>query len=282
MTLDDSLFDCSETHDGCQALRRDSVKWGVADPDDLPFMYSPPGAQTAVLLVHGFTATPWEMRPLGRYLADAGLASLAVCLPGHGTSPEDLARCRWQDWLGTLVDGHQLLTREFPAVYGMGMSTGNLLLLTMVRSHPLRGLVLFSPYLRVKHRLAPFAGWLRWVHPYQYKPVEEGLNKRYYDRRPLSGIHQINLLLQGVRRQLAHIGCPVLAFNGEDDQTVDIATGRQLVERLGSSFKIHAQYGPNVPHVLTGTDNPYRLAMFYQATRFIQGLEDPEAALQTR
>jgi len=282
MTLDDSRFDCSETHAGCKALRHDSKKRGVANPDDLPFMFSPPGAQTAVLLVHGFTATPWEMRPLAGFLAQAGVASLAVCLPGHGTSPEDLARCRWEEWFGALIDGFQLLTKDYPSVYGMGMSTGSLLLLAMAKEYPLRGMVLFSPYLRVLHWLAPFAGWLRWVHPYHDKPVGEELHKCYYSRRPVAGIHQINLLLKTVRRRLAHISCPVLAFNGERDQTVDIESGRQLVDLLGSTIKIYARFGPDVPHVLTGEENPYRQAMFHQAARFIQELENPGSPLRAR
>jgi len=274
MTLDYSRFDCSEVQGGCQSLRRDSVERGVADPDNLPFMFCPRGAKTAVLLVHGFTASPWEMRPLARYLAQAGVASLAVCLPGHGTSAEDLARCRWEEWLEAVLDGFRLLEKHYPSVYGMGMSTGNLLLLALARAYPLRGLVLFSPYLRVLNRFAPYAGWLRWLYPFHDKPLEDGEDKHYYNRRPLAGVHQINRLIQTVRRQLAQINCPVMAFNGEGDQTVDIESGRQLVDMLGSTVKVHACYGPGVSHVLTGDENPYRMAMFAQAARFIQENEN--------
>jgi carboxylesterase len=248
---------------------------GVVDPENLPFMLCPPGAETAVLLVHGFTATPWEMRPLAEFLADAGIASLAVRLPGHGTSPEDLAGRRWEEWFRAVLDGYQILSKGFQSIYGMGMSTGCLLLLTLAKDNPIGGLVLFSPYLRVLHRLAPYAGWLRWIRPYHVKSADEGLNERYYNRRPVAGIHQINRLTQTVRGQLAHIVCPVLAFNGAGDQTVDINSGRQLVALLGSPVKIHAQYGPDVPHVLTSEENPCRWSMFVQAARFVQELDNP-------
>ncbi len=275
MTQPNRHFDCSETHPDCQSLRRSSLNFGVSNPDNLPFMLSPPGAKTAVLLVHGFTATPWEMRPLAEFLADSGIASLAVCLPGHGTTAEDLAGRRWEEWFSTVLDGYHILSREFQSIYGMGMSTGCLLLLALAKAEPLKGLVLFSPYLRILHWLAPYAGWLRWLHPYQKKEVEAGLRERYYNRRPLAGIHQINRLLQTVRCQLPHIVCPVLAFNGGGDQTVDIGSGRQLVDLLGSSVKIHEQYGPAVRHVLTSEENPDRGTMFDQAARFIQELDNP-------
>jgi len=238
-------------------------------------MLCPSGAKTATLLVHGFTATPWEMRLLAESLADADIASLAVRLPGHGTSPEDLAGRRWEEWYGAILDGYQILSKEFQSIYGIGMSTGSLLLLPLAKAESLNGLVLFSPYLRVLHRLAPYAGWLRWLRPYHEKTTDEGLSDRYYNRRPVAGIHQINRLLQTVASQLPHISCPVLAFNGEGDQTVDIDSGRQLVDLLGSSVKIHAQYGPDVPHVLTREDNPCRGAMFAHAAKFIQELDEP-------
>jgi len=275
MALNHTQFDCSETDPGCQSLRRHSRSQGVSDQDNLPFMLSPPGAKTAVLLVHGFTATPWEMRPLADFLADRGIASLAVRLPGHGTSPEDLAGRQWEEWLGAVLDGYQLLNKDFQSIHGMGVSTGCLLLLTMARVTPLNGLVLFSPYLRVLHKLAPYAGWLRWIRPYHVKSTDEELDVHYYNRRPLAGIHQINRLLKTVRSQLPQIVCPVLAFNGEGDQTVDIDSGRRLMNLLGSAVKIHEQYGPEVPHVLTREENPCREAMFTQAARFVQELETP-------
>jgi len=282
MTHSTSRADCSETHPDCLRLRRDSRSLGVADQDNLPFMLCPPGATTAVLLVHGFTATPWEMRPLAEFLAEAGMASLAVRLPGHGTSPEDLAGRRWEEWSAACIEGYKILSKEFPIIYGMGMSTGCLLLLEMARANPFNGLVLFSPYLRVLHWLAPYAGWLRWLRPYQVKSGDEGLSNRYYNRRPLAGIHQINRLLRTVRSQLPQVVCPVLAFNGEGDETVDINSGRRLVDLLGSSVKIHERYGPEVPHVLTREENPRRWVMFDQAVRFVQELENPGTAVRVR
>src|SRR3954469_8792346 len=45
----------------------------------------------ACLLLHGLTGSPAEMRPGGEALAAAGFRAVGPLLPGHGTSPEDLA-----------------------------------------------------------------------------------------------------------------------------------------------------------------------------------------------
>ncbi|MDH3809062.1 MAG: alpha/beta fold hydrolase [Desulfuromonadales bacterium] len=254
----------------------------MSEPNDLPFMLRPPGATSAALLVHGFTGTPWEMRLLGKALAIAGIASLAIRLPGHGTSPEDLAKKRWEEWDDAVQVGYTILCKDYSSIYGIGMSTGCLLLLAAARTNPMSGLVLFSPYLRIQHWLAPYAGWLKWFRPYQVKPEADNSQKHYYRRRPLAGIHQINRLIKRVRSQLPLITCPVLAFNGEGDQTVDIESGRELIDRMASEIKDYRCYGADVPHVLTREENPYRVKMFTQAIEFIQGLEGPEHTVSTR
>ena len=160
---------------------------GVRD-DDLPFAVVPAGSVAAVLLVHGFSATPWEMRTLAAYLTKRGFASLAVRLPGHGTTPEDLATRRWEEWLVTVTSGYDLLAARFPRVYGAGLSTGSLLLLALALQRQPTGLILLSPYLRLRHRLAPFAGWLRYLKPYQTRPLGGAEAAHYYPRRPLAGV----------------------------------------------------------------------------------------------
>jgi carboxylesterase len=268
-------YDLSERHPESLALRQAAIKAGVNEPDNLPFLLSPHGAQTAALLVHGFTATPWEMRLVGEALAEAGIASLAVRLPGHGTSPEELARTCWEDWFAAVEQGLTILEGEFQAVFAVGMSTGCLLLLVKELSRRLKGLILFSPYLEVQHRLAPLAGVLRWLRPYQEKPATEALDSHYYQRRPVAGVHQINRLLRQLRRDLADVTCPLLAFNGEGDRTVDIDSGRRLIELAGSKIRIHFRLGPAVPHVMTREANPCRATVLRQMIQFIQQIESP-------
>jgi esterase/lipase len=66
-------------------------------PESEPFFF--PGGTTGCLLLHGFSSTPGEMRPFGKYLAEKGFAVLGVRLAGHATHPNDLKRTRWIDWL---------------------------------------------------------------------------------------------------------------------------------------------------------------------------------------
>src|SRR5256885_14246546 len=89
---------------------------------------SPPGSAPAAegfalagsrplgcLLIHGFTATPDEMRPLGEALAARGFPVRAVRLAGHGTEVADLAGTRWTDWFASVAEGPQRPPRHVPA-----------------------------------------------------------------------------------------------------------------------------------------------------------------------
>ena len=61
------------------------------DPSAFILENGPVGA----LLVHGFTASPTEMRLLGNHLHQRGLTVAAPLLPGHGTNLADLSKQRW-------------------------------------------------------------------------------------------------------------------------------------------------------------------------------------------
>jgi esterase/lipase len=79
-----------------------------SDVDSSPFFLE--GGPIGVLLIHGFTGSPPEMRMVGDYLHQRGLSVSGPRLPGHGTSLEDLNRRRWTEWTyyveGALADLH--------------------------------------------------------------------------------------------------------------------------------------------------------------------------------
>src|SRR5207247_2364206 len=68
--------------------------------------FSLPGSRPlGCLLVHGFTGTPEEMRPLGEALAARGFPVYGVRLAGHGTDVAEPARTRWTDWFASVEAG---------------------------------------------------------------------------------------------------------------------------------------------------------------------------------
>lgn len=274
-TIDNVLNRCAVVSEALQtelaAARRD----GVVSSANLPFLLTPQCPPRAgILLVHGFSASPREMRGFAERLAAAGYLALGVRLPGHGTTPADLRTRRYEEWLEAVADGERLLAQRTSRVYGVGLSTGAMLLLALAARRPLAGLVLLSPFLRLRHPLAPAAGLLRHLRPYQQRPIAEELAPYYYALRPLAGVHQLMRLVRRVRSELPGLEPPTLAISAEGDQTARVDSAIEMFRRLGSRHKEFHLFGPDVPHVLTTEENPRREETLELILRFLQGIEE--------
>lgn len=244
---------------------------GVSHPDNLPFYLSPanPNGQ-AVLLIHGFGASPREMLPLGKSLLQENFTVYGVRLPGHGTTPEDLAERRAEEWLAATERGYQSLVEMNFSVSVAGLSTGALLALMLALQHHPNRLILLSPFFRLQHSLAPFAGLLSHLIAYQDKDISAAERPFYYQKRPLKGIAQINRLLKQLRGNLESITAPSLVLTSAGDATIAKGTAAKVYQQLGSNKKDFHCYGTEVPHVLTTAENPQQQDVLRRCVSFLE------------
>lgn len=222
-----------------------------------------------VLLVHGFTTSPWEMRPLGEILRQAGYPVAAVRLPGHGTTPEDLCPRRFEEWVTATREACERLQQETGSIHTIGISTGALVLLALAENQNFNSMVLLSPFLAMLHHLAPFTGILRHFRKFQTRELPAHLAEFYYDRRPVNGVYQICRLIRHIRPALPSITVPTLAINALGDRTVKAASGYDLFLRLGSECKEYHLFGPQTGHGLATPDHPSWQSMLDLILRFL-------------
>ena len=115
-------------------------------PTAEPFFF-PASTEVGILLVHGFTGAPKEMRWMGEYVAQHGYTSLGVRLAGHATHPADMIRSRYTDWLASIEDAYAMLRGWVDRVVMIGLSMGGVLSLTAASMFPVSGVVAMStPY----------------------------------------------------------------------------------------------------------------------------------------
>lgn len=67
--------------------------------EELVKPFSLQGGNIGILLIHGFTACPIDLKPLGEILNSFGYTVYAPLLAGHGRTPEEMRG----DILGGLV-----------------------------------------------------------------------------------------------------------------------------------------------------------------------------------
>lgn len=195
----------------------------------------------AVLLLHGFTATSYEVYRLGKVLNNAGFTTCGPMLPGHGTRPADLNKVRWQDWIAAAETAYQSLAQTHRRVFVGGESNGALVALYLAAQHPeIAGVLAYAPAL-----IVPMTFWqrveLRLVAPFVPSLPKTDLDGdkswQGYKVTPLKAVIQLTALQKATRQCLPAIHQPILVVQGRHDKTIDPHSAEVVYNRVSSTVK---------------------------------------------
>ena len=209
-----------------------------------PFYFN--GGPTGVLLLHGLSGSPAEMRLLGEVLAEAGFTVLAIRLPGHGTVPEDLERTTAGDWLAAAMDGYAILDsdKKVKRIAVAGHSMGALLALKLASmrqvSHVIsvsapifirkeRGIGLLPPREKAKGMFLP-----------KKQPSLPGIPVRCltgYAVMSIISVHELLDLTEAVLKSLPKVDAPLLVIQGKKDHTVEMESAQYIADHVVSTIK---------------------------------------------
>lgn len=227
----------------------------TATQDGAPYLLLPRGvgatrARTGVLLVHGFLASPAELRGLGEDLSRAGHAVLGVRLAGHGTSPWDLKRCEWRDWLASLERGLRILSAFAEKVVVVGFSAGGSLALHLVagRNDRIAGVAAICAPLEFRERmmaLVPLVAGLNklasllpgseGVLPFTSNhPEHPDIN---YRSIPVQALGQLRAMTGELPRRLPAVTVPALIVQADGDPVVRPDSATAIHKNLGAADK---------------------------------------------
>lgn len=200
-----------------------------------------PGGRRGVLLVHGFTGSPAEMRLFGEFLQARGFTVFSPRLCGHGTSVADMAETAWPQWYGSVEDGYHLLAAHCDKVCIAGLSMGGLLALKLAAEYPVSKIALLStPVFLTEKRLPllPLFRLFRNVMPKKRRRMDvPPIYSVAYDQVPLRSLESLLALIKHVDSLLTDIIMPTLIIQSRVEHTVLPASALYLYNRLGSSDK---------------------------------------------
>jgi esterase/lipase len=248
MRFDDELIGYEWDRQRFSKPRHRQINDGeTATESGTPFLLTPAKPRPlGVVLVHGFLASPAELRDFGDQLFDLGFPVLGVRLKGHGTSPWDLRERSWQDWRESVWRGYSIMAELAPRVALVGFSTGGALSLVLASERPprLAGVVAASVPMKFRDRSMRFVPLVhsanrlvRWVSSFEgIKPFQANDSEHphiNYRQMPVRGLYELTVLVDALKASLPRVACPVMLLQGSDDPVVVPTSAEGILKHLG-------------------------------------------------
>lgn len=191
-----------------------------------------------VLLCHGFTGSPWSMRPWADRLEAAGCRVSLPLLPGHGTNWRDLNGRTWPEWYSTVEDAFLELKSQTSQVFVAGLSMGGALALRLAQHQDVAGLIVVNPLVKLSDIRLVALPVLKRVLGQIPSTVDDiakpGVSEYGYFQRPLMAVGSMLEMCADVRSGLPNVKAPLLLFRSTQDHVVDAGSGRILMAEVGS------------------------------------------------
>jgi carboxylesterase len=196
----------------------------------------------AILVLHGFTASPGTVAALEPPLRRQGFEVATPVLRGHGTRPEDLRGVSWSDWVEDALSSFDQLAGTGSDVGIAGHSLGALVAAEVARQRPVVALALIAPALRFANPLAPvsplLAGILpRFPSPRSVYDDEAWRTAPNYKWFPVTAFAQLLRLAARMKETLPELRCPAVVFHSRRDQVIPPSAAIAVHALLGSADK---------------------------------------------
>lgn len=214
----------------------------------------------AVLLFHGLSSSPLELRFLARFLAEEGFATHAPELGGYSAGT---GHARMEQWISAAVAQFDALAAQYRHVSVCGLSMGATLAAAVAQQRPTaRALLLLSITLSYDGWAIP---WYRFLLDYvYYTPMRS--RYRYREHEPyglrnealrskiaramqkneisevgpasiaMTALHEASRLAGTVRKKLKSIGTDCLIIHAIDDETSSPHNARIVESNVGAAF----------------------------------------------
>ncbi|MDR3099723.1 MAG: alpha/beta fold hydrolase [Paraburkholderia sp.] len=255
----------------------------------------------AVLLLHGLSSSPIELRYLARYLQNEGFTVRAPLIEGYSAGSREQSMERWVEGAVREFDA---LAARYERVSVCGLSIGGALALRLVRERPAaQSLVLLSLTLAYDGWAIPWYRFLLdWAyytplrHLYRYREAEpfgvrnEALRKkiaRAMQRNAFSevgpstismpALHQALRLSRAARKDVAAIETDTLVIHAIDDETSSPRNPRYVIDHIGANF-LRTLWLDDSYHMIT-SDNEREIvaretALFLRESEVARGAGD--------
>lgn len=216
----------------------------------------------AVLLFHGLTGSPFELKKYGHFLYNSGYDVYAECLPGHGEKWEEIYTVKCQDWLDFAYNRFEKLKKEYKDVFVSGLCLGAVLAIAVAEKFPQKvaGVIALSTTLYLDGWRLP---WYKCFMPvalatilrfyYKYPECDPHGIKNLKTRNavkkllekgdvgmndfPMTGFYELLKLSSMVRKNLSDVIAPILLIHSKEDDLTSLRSAEVVNKNISSLDK---------------------------------------------
>ncbi|MEV8522374.1 alpha/beta fold hydrolase [Dyella marensis] len=267
------------------------------------------GGRAGVMLIHGLTGTPAEMRLVGRGLNRAGFDVYGMQLAGHCGDADDLIATGWKDWYASVQAAAERYAQELDHLFVAGLSMGAVLALKLAADRPdlVKGVGVYGATFRYDGWATPWYSKLSFMLPLigrlglgKHRMVHENEPYGLRDERiraqvsaqmlggdsaaaglpgnPWPSLAQMYEMAAVVKRDLPKVTAPCLIAHAVEDDIASLENAR-LVERAVSG-PVEMLLLEDSYHMIT-IDRERRL-LIDRSADFFGRVADPAAAAAAR
>jgi carboxylesterase len=227
------------------------------------------GGRSGVLLIHGLTGTPMEMKLLGKGLHRAGFTVHGMQLAGHCGDVDDLLATGWRDWYASVEQAADAMLGKVDQLFVGGLSMGALLALKLAADRPGRiaGVGVYGATFRYDGWSIPPLARLSFLLPL-LKKLGIGRGRSFMEQPPygirderlraqvstamLSGdsaaaglpgnpwysLAEMYGLAASVRRQLRQVTAPCLVAHASDDDVASLKNAELVMREVNAPAEL--------------------------------------------
>jgi carboxylesterase len=231
------------------------------------------GGPKAVLLVHGITGTPSEMRYLGKGLNKAGFTVFCNTLPRHCNTLGELKKVTWEEIADACAKDLRKLKENHLEVFVGGLSMGALVAIHLAYKFPedVAGIIALAPTLfydgwalhkgKVFLNIAWPLPFLRnnidiregWPYGLKDEELRWSIERFYKDAKakefskkvllfgspffPLACLYQHRRFAKVVKKEMPLVKKPILIIHAQEDDMTSPKNAQYVLEHIGSPDK---------------------------------------------
>jgi len=222
----------------------DSLPVGALLPGSHPFWLQAPNSDTIVICLHGWTATPFEAKPIGEAVFRRGFSAAGPLLPGHGfanlqQAKRAFTKTRYTDWLEAVRMEIRRAAERYKRVFIYGQSMGGALAMAMAVEGRVEACAVTAPAIFLGKGNERVAKWLGWTNIFRPKPVKpESFYNVFYPFESSRSLYALYRLGKYVLDQLEKISVPLLECHSQKDDAIHPKVADWIKARVAGPVRV--------------------------------------------